>query len=26
LRDLSATDTAENVLRQALNALGVRRA
>jgi Holliday junction resolvasome RuvABC DNA-binding subunit len=26
LRDLSATDTAENVLRKALNALGVRRA
>jgi hypothetical protein len=26
LRDLSASDTAENVLRQALNALGVRRA
>jgi len=26
LRDLSATDSAENVLRQALNALGVRRA
>jgi len=26
LRDLSATDTPENVLRQALNALGVRRA
>ena len=26
LRDLSATDTAENVLRQALNSLGVRRA
>jgi Holliday junction DNA helicase RuvA len=26
LRDLSATDSAENVLRQALTALGVRRA
>jgi Holliday junction resolvasome RuvABC DNA-binding subunit len=26
LRELSATDTAENMLRQALNALGVKRA